>query len=602
MGVLPVQRRITFSRRCTRSLASIRRSGSRRSRSCLADGVSARANCSGLIAGSWVYGNFSTWIGHAGQEPRVGAVVRGEARLRSGGGGGRADRRGAARGRAPTGRLRGLGLVLVVRRRQSRRVGARASTRCIDATSRICTASWKRKRPRRSVSRSRRSRDARSRRRHEAQCMSSLDSAPCRRAAASDLAPAEREHARRARRERAPFRRSHRRQRLQRLADVAGRARSMLTARPYFSRSVHAGNVGADRSGRAVAARLDSRRGAPHAREAPAHFRKRKLLEALIGFENQRRSRHAAGLRVLPGGCIGSWLIDDGLFLAAEGASIRAVPWWQWQAELRDRERQRARGRARAACGRDRAIRVRAVSLPSSVAGAARACACSAGSCCSATSRSTSRTTASRSGRIAEISGWMRRASRSRSRACRRITSRPTARSGAIRSTTGQRMQRDGFAWWMHAIRDAARALRPAAHRSFPRPRVLLGNARRARDRARRRMAARAGRGAARTHCVSSLARAAVRRRGPGRDHAGSRALRDRFDLPGMRILQFAFDGSPDQSVPAAQPHARTASCTPVRTTTTRRAGWYALARCEHAPAASHDYCGCRADHAVPRR
>jgi alpha-amylase/alpha-mannosidase (GH57 family) len=37
------------------------------------------AEPAGLVAGSWVYGTFSTWIGEAGQEPRLGPALRGQA-------------------------------------------------------------------------------------------------------------------------------------------------------------------------------------------------------------------------------------------------------------------------------------------------------------------------------------------------------------------------------------------------------------------------------------------------------------------------------------------------------------------------------------------
>ena len=66
-----------------------------------------------------------------------------------------------------------------------------------------------------------------------------------------------------------------------------------------FSRSVHAGNVDLiDLDDLATRGWIRAE-ASPHAGEAAAHFRTRKLLEALIGFENHARSRHAPGLRVV---------------------------------------------------------------------------------------------------------------------------------------------------------------------------------------------------------------------------------------------------------------------------------------------------------------
>ena len=56
---------------------------------------------------------------------------------------------------------------------------------------------------------------------------------------------------------------------------------------PYFSRSVHAGNVDLIDLDELAARGWTRAEAAPHPGEAAAHFRARKLLEALIGFENQ---------------------------------------------------------------------------------------------------------------------------------------------------------------------------------------------------------------------------------------------------------------------------------------------------------------------------
>lgn len=104
---------------------------------------------------------------------------------------------------------------------------------------------------------------------------------------------------------------------------------------PYYSLSVHAGNVALIDLGELAVAGL-VREDATHAGEPPAHFRKRKLLEALIGFENRadeaRRADYAAFIAAHR-----SWLLDDGLFLALK-AEHQGRPWWEWRGELRDRE------------------------------------------------------------------------------------------------------------------------------------------------------------------------------------------------------------------------------------------------------------------------
>lgn len=104
---------------------------------------------------------------------------------------------------------------------------------------------------------------------------------------------------------------------------------------PYYSLSVHAGNVALIDLGELAAAGL-VREDAPHAGEPPAHFRKRKLLEALIGFENRTeepaRADYAAFVDAHR-----SWLLDDGLFLALK-AEHQGRPWWEWRSALRDRE------------------------------------------------------------------------------------------------------------------------------------------------------------------------------------------------------------------------------------------------------------------------
>lgn len=112
---------------------------------------------------------------------------------------------------------------------------------------------------------------------------------------------------------------------------------------PYFSRSVHAGDVGLidldDLEARgwitdphhAIAPGH-----AAHAGESAGGLRQRKLLEALIGFENRadaaQQESFGAFLETHR-----AWLSEDSLFLALR-AEHQGAPWWQWQPPLRDRQ------------------------------------------------------------------------------------------------------------------------------------------------------------------------------------------------------------------------------------------------------------------------
>jgi 4-alpha-glucanotransferase len=104
---------------------------------------------------------------------------------------------------------------------------------------------------------------------------------------------------------------------------------------PYFSRSVHAGNVELIDLEELAERGWTRHEASPHAGEPATHFRARKLLEALIGFENQAdrgaRQEYESFLTTHR-----HWLIDDGLFLALK-AQHQGRPWWQWEAALRDR-------------------------------------------------------------------------------------------------------------------------------------------------------------------------------------------------------------------------------------------------------------------------
>ena len=178
----------------------------------------------------------------------------------------------------------------------------------------------------------------------------------------------------------------------------------------------------------------------------------------------------------------------------------------------------------------------------------------SAACVCSATCRSTSISTASTCGGIGVCSASTRTAGRRRSPACRPTTSMPTASSGAIRCTTGTRCRRDGFRWWLERIAQPAAALRSGAHRSLPRARIVLGGSGRRADRARRPLARAPRRRAARRACEQQLGAMPLVAEDLGIITPEVRALRDRFELPGMVVLQFAFDGSTRQPVSAGKP------------------------------------------------
>jgi 4-alpha-glucanotransferase len=118
---------------------------------------------------------------------------------------------------------------------------------------------------------------------------------------------------------------------------------------PYLSRSVHAGDVALIDLHELVAEGLVHDE-PPHGSEPIAHFRKRKLLEGLIGFENRAEERARASYAAFVD-AHRWWLLEDGLFLALK-AEHQGRPWWEWRDELKNREPlalERAHERHRAA-------------------------------------------------------------------------------------------------------------------------------------------------------------------------------------------------------------------------------------------------------------
>ena len=127
-------------------------------------------------------------------------------------------------------------------------------------------------------------------------------------------------------------------------------------------------------------------------------------------------------------------------------------------------------------------------------------------------------------------------------RAARRVHRR-RASCGATRCTTGRRCSARGYRWWIERLRADVRALRRGADRPLPRVRGLLGGARRRADRERGSLAARPG--------ARGVRRRASARSGPlplvAEDlgvitPGGPSACATQLGLPGMVVLQFAFD------------------------------------------------------------
>lgn len=104
---------------------------------------------------------------------------------------------------------------------------------------------------------------------------------------------------------------------------------------PYFSRSVHAGSTQLIDLGDLEARGWIRPDAQLHAGETASGIRRRKLLEALIGFENSAspgdRTEYAAFIEDHR-----DWLLDDALFMALK-AEHQGLPWWQWREDLRDR-------------------------------------------------------------------------------------------------------------------------------------------------------------------------------------------------------------------------------------------------------------------------
>jgi len=105
---------------------------------------------------------------------------------------------------------------------------------------------------------------------------------------------------------------------------------------PYFSRSVHAGDVGlidlADLQARGwIAGAIEA-----HSGEAIAAMRQRRLLEASITFDSRASAEDRAACRAFVEQNH-HWLEDDALFVALK-AEHQGNPWWRWDAKVRDRD------------------------------------------------------------------------------------------------------------------------------------------------------------------------------------------------------------------------------------------------------------------------
>ena len=239
------------------------------------------------------------------------------------------------------------------------------------------------------------------------------------------------------------------------------------------------------------------------------------------------------------------WLDDFALFMALKDAHGGAA-WTTWEARARARASPAAlaAARERLAGAVDRAPLPPVPVLPP-VERAARPRARERASASSATCPSSSPTTAPTSGPTRAVPARREGPPDGRGRRAARLLQRRPASCGATRSTAGTCMRARRLRLVDRAAARHARARGPRAPRPLPRLRGLLGGARRRADRRARAL----GAGAGREHFFERRARGAGRRcriiaEDLGLDHARrwSRCATG-FELPGMKVLQFAFDG-----------------------------------------------------------
>ena len=276
----------------------------------------------------------------------------------------------------------------------------------------------------------------------------------------------------------------------------------------------------------------------------------------------RRRARLARGLRAFE------------VLSAAHGA-----PWWHWPAEYRDREPEaleRVRARAADELG---AIQERAVRLCVQWQRLRELCA------------RARRVPVRRSAvlRRAGLGGDVG-APRAVSARCGGPAARRGRRAAGLFFRVGQLWgnplydwgagARDGFEFWRARVRVSCSASICCASIIFARwPRT--GRCRPARPMRAAALAPHARTGAV-AGAAAGLADLPLVAEDLGVITPDVEALRGAFDLPGMRVLQFGFDGDPTIRICRTCTDA-TAWSTPARTTTTRRVGWFASLRCRDA-------------------
>ncbi len=134
-------------------------------------------------------------------------------------------------------------------------------------------------------------------------------------------------------------------------------------------------------------------------------------------------------------------------------------------------------------------------------------------------------------------------------------------------SETGQRwgnphynwaaMQADGFAWWRARLRRAFRMVRSGAHRSLSRAGGSLGDPRQRAHRHPRRVGAEAPGAALLQAIADEMGELPLVAEDLGIITPDVTALRHQFGLPGMAVLQFAFDHHADNPHKPENVHAR---------------------------------------------